>query len=165
MAMSPPSTQNTIEARIGIARPVGEVFAFYADFGNLPRFLGDVMAVEPTGDDMSRWTIQGPFGIQMHWTIKVTEQRVNELIRYETTSLPVLRARWDVYFSAGVTGQTDVREVLTAPLGSLGQAALTLIGKPPAKEVAANLNRLKQLLETGQVTDTTYAVPGKFPTT
>jgi len=42
------------------------------------------------------------------------------------------------------------------------RAALALIGKYPAKEVSANLHRFKELLETGGVTDTSYAVAGKF---
>jgi hypothetical protein len=37
------------------------------------------------------------------------------------------------------------------PVGKLGQLALQLIGKSPAAEVAANLHRLKQLMETGRV--------------
>ncbi|MFC3503894.1 hypothetical protein ACFOOK_23400 [Micromonospora krabiensis] len=51
---------------------------------------------------------------------------------------------------------------LATPLGGLGRAALALVGKPPAAEVAATLRRLKQILETGQVTDTEHAVTGKF---
>jgi uncharacterized membrane protein len=164
--MTSPPAQNTAEARVKITRPLSDVFAFYADFRNLPRFLGDVMAVELKGGGSSRWTIQGPFGIQKQWTIRVTEERVNELIRYETSSLPVLRARWDVYFSSSEGGgQTEVHEVLTAPLGQLGRAALAMIGKYPAQEVAANLHRFKELLESGRVTDTSYAVAGKFPGT
>ncbi|MGI5149778.1 hypothetical protein ACQEVC_26140 [Plantactinospora sp. CA-294935] len=52
--------------------------------------------------------------------------------------------------------------MLKTPLGRLGHAALTLVGKPPTEEVAANLRRLKQVLETGTVTDTDHAVAGKF---
>jgi uncharacterized membrane protein len=89
---------------VTISRPVEDVFAFYRDFTNLPKFLGDVMAIEPTGPGTTRWTIQGPLGIKAHWTMRVTEERANELIRYH----------------------------------------------------------LKQLLETGHVTDTSYAVSGKF---
>lgn len=36
------------------------------------------------------------------------------------------------------------------PPSKLVRMALTLIGKRPDKEVAANLNRLKELLETGK---------------
>jgi uncharacterized membrane protein len=164
--MIPPSRSpedNTIQASVTIRCPIDKVFEFYRDFRNLPTFLGDVMNIETTGPATSRWTIQGPFGIQAHWTIKVTETRTNELIRYETVTSPALRTSWEIYFSPGPeAGQTEVREVMKAPLGRLGRAALALIGKFPALEVSANLHRLKQVMETGRVTDTSYSVPGKF---
>jgi hypothetical protein len=52
--------------------------------------------------------------------------------------------------------------VMKVPLGRLGRAALALLGKFPAEEVAANLHRLKQVMEAGRVTDTSYSVAGKF---
>jgi uncharacterized membrane protein len=163
MTPLPPQDRNSIEGHVLIQRPLGEVFDFYRDFRNLPRFLGDVMAVELKGPTTSRWTIEGPFGIRAHWTVEVTEERENELIRYETTGLPGLRASWEIQFAPGPeTAWTDVHEVLNAPLGRIGRAAFALIGKYPAEEVTANLNRLKQLMETGKVSDTSYAVEGKF---
>jgi uncharacterized membrane protein len=157
-----PRDENTIEARVTIQRPVEKVFGFYRDFKNLPSFLGDVMAVEQTGPATSRWTIQGPLGIRIKWTIKVTEERTNELIRYETVTSG-LRTHWEIHFAPGPEpGQTEVREVMKAPLGRLGRAALALIGKFPAEEVSSNLHRLQQLLETGKITDKSYSVAGKF---
>jgi len=164
MHMTPLSQAgNAIEASVRIQRPVGEVFNFYRDFRNLSRFLGDVMAVEPTGPTTSRWTIQGPLGIRAHSTIKVTEERANALIRYETDTSPGLRTYWEIHFRPGSDArETIVREVMRPPLGRLGRVALALIGKFPAEEVRANLHRLKQVMETGNVTDTSYAVRGKF---
>lgn len=121
-----------------------EVFGYYRDFGNLPNFLGDVMAVQQINPTTSRWTIQGPFGIRAHWIVKVTEQRTNELIRYETVSSPRLKTYWEIHFTpVPDTGETEVREVMKAPLGRVGRAALALIGKFPDKEVCANLQRLR----------------------
>ena len=51
------SDRNVIEATVTIQRPLNEVFGFYRDFKNLPSFLGDVMAIEPTGPATSRLTI------------------------------------------------------------------------------------------------------------
>src|SRR3954470_10418206 len=151
---------NTIEARIIIERPLEEVFRFYRDFRNLPTYLGDVMAVEQIDRVRSRWTILGPLGIRVHWTIIVTEERPNELIRYRTSGWG---SEWEIHFSAGVEpGSTEVREVLRSPLGWIGRAALALVGKLPKEEVASNLHRLKQILETGRVSDASCAVPGKF---
>lgn len=155
--------ENTIEASVTVRCAVEEVFRFYRDFKNLPSFLGDVMAIEQLDSATSRWTIQGPLGIRANWTIKVTEERTNELIRYETVTSPALRTCWQIHFAPGsAAGETEVREVMKAPLGILGRAALALIGKFPAEEVASNLHRLKEVMETGSVTDTSYSVPGKF---
>jgi uncharacterized membrane protein len=54
MMWTPPEP-NTIEASVTIRRPVEDVFRFYRDFRNLPRFLGDVMAIEEIGPESSRW--------------------------------------------------------------------------------------------------------------
>jgi uncharacterized membrane protein len=155
--------EDTIEASVTIHRPIEAVFSFYRDFTNLPGFLGDVMAIEPIGPATFRWTIQGPIGIRVNWRIRVTEIRTNELIRYETIALPALRTCWEIHFApASDGGDTEVTEVMKPPLGRLGRAVLALIGKFPAEEVAANLRRLKELMETGKVTDTSYSVRGKF---
>lgn len=152
-----------IEASVVIGRPRDEVFRFYRDFTNLPRFLGDVMRVEPLGRSASRWTIQGPLHTKVTWTVRVTEERANELIRYETVTAAPLRTRWEVSFGPGPRDEvTEVREVIRSPLGALGRIALAGLGKNPGQEVAANLRRLKELLETGVVRDTSYAVRGKF---
>jgi uncharacterized membrane protein len=54
--------ETTVDASITIRRSVGEVFSFYRNFENLPRFLGDVMAIEQISSKRSCWTIQGPLG-------------------------------------------------------------------------------------------------------
>lgn len=158
-----PPAEHRIEASVTIERPVAEVFNFYRDFNNLPRFLGDVMSIEPIDLVTSRWTIQVPLGVRVHWTTKVTEVRSNELISYETVANPSRKTCWEIHFAPGSDiNETNVREVMNAPLGPFGRAAMALLGKNPAKEVTANLHRLKQVMETGHVTDTSYSVTGKF---
>jgi len=151
-----------IEDGVSIKRPLGTVFDFYRDFRNLPRFLGDVLAIEPKSDNRTLWTIQGPLGVKVHWTAVMTEIAENLHIFYETSS-DVLKTRWRVYFYPGQTPEhTIVREVMLEPGGKVTEFGLALIGKRPAAEVHSNLNRLKQLLEMGRVTDTSNAAAGKF---
>jgi hypothetical protein len=38
----------------------------------------------------------------------------------------------------------------------IGTRSTCVIGKFPAEEVSSNLHRLKQIMETGRVTDTSY---------
>jgi uncharacterized membrane protein len=156
---SPHPDENTVEGNVTIQRPVEEVFAFYEHFNNLPRFLGDVMAVVQIAPATFRWTIQGPFGFRVKTTIKISEIRRNKLIRYETAGVAGLRGSWEIYFAPGPeVHETEVREVMRIPLGRLGRAALRLIGKSPLDEVSSNLHRLKEVIETGKVTDTSYSV-------
>src|SRR4051794_13592025 len=93
--------ENTIEGTVTIQRPVAKVFEFYRNFSNLHRFLGDVMDIEQIDPATSRWTIQGPLGIRASWTIKVTEERTNELIRYETVTSSRLGTCWEIHFVPG----------------------------------------------------------------
>jgi uncharacterized membrane protein len=101
--------------------------------------------------------------MRVRWKVQVTEERVNEYICYETVSSPRWRTCWEIYFAPGSKpGETEVREVMKTPLGRIENAALALIGKFPVQEVSSNLHRLKEMMETGRVTDTSYAVAGKF---
>jgi len=91
-------------------------------------------------------------------TVTITEQRVNQLIRYQTGGPAPLRGRWELTFTvdSGVGG-THVREQLMVPLGAIGRVVLAVIGKFPDREVAANLTRLKQLLDVSDGSDTPSA--------
>jgi uncharacterized membrane protein len=130
-----PQYENTIDASVTIRCPVDQVFRFYRDFENLPRFLGDVIAIEQIDPTTSLWTIRGPLGIRTNWTIRVTEERTNESIRYETVTSARLKTYWEIHFASGSEpGETEVREVMKPPLGRLGRAALALIGKFPAED-------------------------------
>jgi uncharacterized membrane protein len=151
-----------IEDSITIARPVAEVFAFYKDLRNLPRFLGDVVRVDPTGVRSSRWTVQGPFGMKVHWISVVTEIKEGAHIFYETSSR-ISKTKWEIYFSQGKSPEeTVVREVLIYPGGRIGKFILATMGKHPAAELHSNLQRFRQLIESGRVTDTSNSIPGKF---
>jgi uncharacterized membrane protein len=144
-----------VTGNVLIRRPVHDVYGFYRNFANLPRFLGDVVAVAQLADNTYRWIVVGPLGTRVPLTVTITAQRVNRLIRYQTCGPAPLRGRWELTFTVDAeTGGTRVREQLVVPLGPIGRAVLAMIGKFPDREVAANLTRLKQLLETGHRRDT-----------
>jgi uncharacterized membrane protein len=135
-----------VTGEVVIRRPVHEVYGFYRDFTNLPRVLGDVVAVDHVAGRTYRWTVAGPLGRRIPMWVTITEERPDRLLRYRTGGPPLLRGQWELSFTAD-PGGTRVRERLVVPLGALGSAALALIGKHPDREVAANLRSLKQVLE------------------
>ena len=74
----------TVTGEVVIDRPVHVVYGFYRDFTNLPLVLGDVVAVEQVAGMTYRWIVAGPLGTRVPMTVTITEQRVNQLIRYQT---------------------------------------------------------------------------------
>jgi uncharacterized membrane protein len=154
------SRSSSIVAEVDIHRPVGEVFAFLSDPANMPRFLGDVLAVETLTPLRSRWTIGLPFGMRTHWVSEIVENEPDRAFGYRTTT-PGRVTRWRYSFEARGES-TRVREQLTLPDGYLPRLALRIARKHPADEVRSNLTRLKQLLETGTITDSSNALPGRF---
>jgi uncharacterized membrane protein len=162
----PARLAGTVTGNVVIHRPVHVVYGFYRNFANMPRFLGDVVAVQQVADTTYRWIVAGPLGTRVPATVTITEQRDSQLIRYQTGGPALLRGRWELAFAVDTdAGGTRVREQLVVPLGAIGRAMLAVIGKFPDREVAANLARLKQLLETGDGSDTPSAaaltVPGR----
>jgi uncharacterized membrane protein len=140
----------TVTGEVVIGRTVPDVYAFYRDFANLPRFVCDVVAVEYVGDRSYQWVVAGPLGARVTVTVRIVEERVDELIRFQTRGPAQLRAQWRLDFAAVDDGRTThVREQLTVPLGAIGRSMLALIGKFPDREIRDNLNRLRQLLESG----------------
>jgi hypothetical protein len=90
-----------------IARPVGEVFALYADF---PRHHSPINAAAPA-----------PLGSFVHVPVKVTEVRDNRLIRYRSCNRRCSSARWQARFRRLGPSLTRVEEELVLPLGMLGR--------------------------------------------
>jgi uncharacterized membrane protein len=137
---------------IVIRRPRPDVYAFYRDFTNLPRFIGDVVAVRRLGPTAYRWVVAAPLGRHVRMNVTITEDDADRLLRYRTGGPPLLRGQWELSFAAEGDGEeqrTRVREQLVVPLGRAGRVALAAIGKFPDREVAANLRRLKEVLEIG----------------
>jgi uncharacterized membrane protein len=160
-------TGNLVRSSIAIGRPVDEVYGFWRDFENLPRFMKHLESVRDLGDGRSRWRATGPGGMRAEWEAELVEERAPELLEWE--SLPDS----DVY-NAGIVrfraGRTPDETIVTVELryappgGTIGKALLRLLRREPGQQLRDDLRRLKQVLETGSVvlSDAT-AVPGPRP--
>lgn len=151
---------SSVVAEVDIRRPVGEVFAFLSDPANMPDFLGDVVAVEVLTPLRSRWTVGLPFGMRAHWISEIVEKVPDKVFSYRTSAFGRVTSWRYTFEENGLS--TRVREQLSMPGGYLPRLALRMARKNPVDEVHSNLHRLKQLLETGTITDTSNALPRRF---
>ncbi len=144
----------TLSRSITVLRPRDEVYRAWRDLERLPRFAWHVRQVKELGGGRSHWVAQGPFGTFFEWTAELTEDVPAERIGWRTLPGAGLRHEGTLTFldSQGGHGtQVQVRLHYVAPGGRLGVLLARLLGEEPRVQVADDLRRFKQLLETGEV--------------
>jgi uncharacterized membrane protein len=140
---------------VTIAREPAELYAFWRDFANLPRFMPHLEQVEVLSPQRSRWTTAGPLGKPVTWEAVIHNDVPNELIAWRTIEPADIPHAGSVRFTPAPAGRgTEVRVTLeyAPPLGGAGAVAARLLGVEPGQQVADSLRRLKSLMETGSAT-------------
>jgi uncharacterized membrane protein len=143
-----------VRKAVTINKPAQEVYAFWRDFENFPRFMAHVEAVRVTGDTLSHWVAKAPAGRTVEWDAEIVEERPGELIAWR--SLP--GADVDNSGSVRITPapgnrgtEVEVELRYSPPGGALGAGFAKLVGEEPATQMADDLRRLKQVIETGEL--------------
>jgi uncharacterized membrane protein len=140
---------------ITINRPVDEVYAFWRDFENLPRFMYHLEHVETTSDRRSHWVAKAPVGKAVEWDAEITDDRPNELISWKSIGADDdVRNSGTVRFSEAPGDRgTEVRVDLhyDPPGGKAGAFVAKLFGEEPSIQINDDLRRFKQVMELGEV--------------
>jgi uncharacterized membrane protein len=155
-----------VSRAITVNRPRDEVYRFWHDFENLPRFMAHLESVK-VSDGRSLWKAKGPGGTTFEWEAEIAIDRPNDTIAWRSLEGSQLDNRGSVKFlSAPGDRGTEVRVELRydPPFGSLGAAAAKLFRREPGQEVEDDLRRFKQVIETGEVLHSDASIhPGKHP--
>jgi uncharacterized membrane protein len=143
-----------VEESVTILRPPEELYRFWRNFENLPRFMQHLESVRCTGDGRSHWVAKGPMGCRVEWDAEVITERENELIGWRSLEGSKVDTAGSVHFQRAAGGRgTEVKVVLKydPPAGKLGAAVAWVLGEAPGQQVREDLRRFKQLVETGTV--------------
>jgi uncharacterized membrane protein len=138
------------EQEIAIARPPAEVFAYLADLRHLPEWQGSVEEVRPEDDAPlrrgARFTeVRKVAGRRVESTLEVEAHDPDRELTVRVVSGPV---RGSIRHLLEPSGDgTQLRIVGTLAGGGLRGLAGPLLERAARREAAADLRRLKQLLE------------------
>ncbi len=138
---------------ITIGRPPSEVYAFWRNLENLPRFMAHLESVT-IQNGTSTWRAKGPAGTTVEWQAEVVLDQPDQAIGWRSVEGTSVPNRGVVRFEPAPGGRgTQLRVELKydPPGGVLGAAIAKLFGEEPAQQIAGDLRRLKQVLETGEV--------------
>ena len=140
---------------VTINRPASELYRFWRDPANLPRFMKPIEEVRPIGERQTHWVACNPLGgSPIEWDAEIYDERENERIAWRTIGGAPLDHEGCVEFHPAAIGRGTRVTVETSyrpPGGVLGAAAAKLFSDNPRRQASENLRRFKQLMETGEI--------------
>ncbi|MGH8165643.1 MAG: SRPBCC family protein [Woeseiaceae bacterium] len=137
---------------MNLPAPVEEVFAFWSNFENFPKFMRNVRRISKNaGQDSWHWEVAGPLGVTMQWDARVTQMIPNELIAWSTAPGSQVQHAGIVRFQPeGAGTRLQIEMTYNPPGAAAGHAVASLFGADPGAEMDDDLMRLKAFFETGK---------------
>ena len=138
---------------ITVSRPPQEVYRYWRNLENLPRFMEHVESVRELDDRRSAWVVKGPMGHDVEWTAQIINEREGEMISWESLPGAEVQNAGSVRFQPAANGGTEVKVTLQylPPAGVIGAAVAKIFGEAPEQQLENDLAKFKQLIESGPV--------------
>jgi uncharacterized membrane protein len=143
-----------IEQIVVVNRPAPELYRFWRNFENLPRFMDHLESVTVLDENRSHWVAKAPAGTRVEWDATIHNEIENQLIAWRSLPGADVNNAGSVHFTPSADGAaTEVRVVLSydPPAGKLGATVAKLFGEEPSKQVEDDLRRFKQVMEAAEI--------------
>lgn len=143
-----------VEKSIVINKPAEELYAFWREFENLPRFMDHLESVNRVGFNRWHWVAKGPVGTRPEWDAEIYNEKPNELIAWRSLDGNVTNAGSVHFDPAPGERSTMVRVILNynAPGGKVSALLAKMLGHEPGQMIEGDLGRLKEMFERGEIT-------------
>jgi uncharacterized membrane protein len=140
-----------VEHSVLIRRPAAELYRFWRNFENLPKFMEHLESVSVREEGISHWVARGPAGINVEWDARIINEVPGKVIGWQSLTGSMVSTAGSVRFDETTRG-TVVRVHLqyAPPGGKLGAALAYAAGEEPNLQVQEDLRRLKLLMEAGE---------------
>lgn len=128
-----------------------ELYHFWHNFENLPRFMNHIKSVTIINDKRSHWVAAAPIGDTVEWDAEIIQDTENESIVWKSLPGADVDNTGSVSFAKAQSGGTEVKVTIAyePPGGKIGAAFATFFGENPQQQLEDDLNRFKRLMETG----------------
>jgi uncharacterized membrane protein len=137
-----------VDADITIAKPPAEVYAFWRNLENLPRFMRHLQRVSVIDPKRSHWVAQGLSDKPVEWDAEIINDQPHGLIGWRSLPGADVDTAGSVHFKPARNGTgVHVELQYLPPAGKVGAALARLMGNDPADQVQEDLKRLKRALE------------------
>src|SRR5690606_36937352 len=151
---------------VTINRPAEELYRFWRNLENLPHFMSHLEAVTVLDDRRSHWVARAPVKRTIEWDAAITADEENRMIAWRSLEGSAIANEGMVRFDEEPAGRgTKVTVFLRydPPGGAIGAAFARLFGEAPEQQIAEDLRRFKQIMETGEIATTEGQPAGARP--
>ena len=127
---------------------VSAVYAIWADFTNLPRFMEHIKSITPTGDRTSHWIMSDPLSNTLEWDAEITRLERNRRVAWRSMQGGDLATSAQVILTPLPHDETAVTITLqySPRPDHAGEYAVRLFSDPRG-ELSADLRRFKGYVE------------------
>lgn len=146
-----------VERAVTVDRPIGELYAYWRDFTNLPSVMSHLTAVTVIDERRSAWTAKAPLGGHVEWEAEIVDDRPNERIAWRSLPDADVPNSGEVRFrvAPGDRGtEIVVRLRYEPPAGVVGKSVAKLAFEEPDQQIREDLRRFKAIMETGEAPST-----------
>jgi uncharacterized membrane protein len=141
-----------LEKSIQIDASPEEVYDFWSNYENFPRFMSHVAEVRDLGRGRSHWVVRGPGDSKFEWNSKLTEQSPPHRLAWRTEPGAEIAQAGSVQFEPYRGGtRATVRMSYWPPAGAIGHGIATVLGVDPKRQMDDDLARMKTCIERGEL--------------
>ena len=150
-----------VTSTVTILKPRQEVYQFWRQLENLPRFMQYLEEVRQTAPRRSHWVARVPKNIiykekltTIEWDAEITQEEENSRIAWRSLPNSEVENSGEVRFTdAPANRGTEVHATICyhPPAGAAGKLAAKILNPAFKELVKQDVRRLKRLLEAGEI--------------
>jgi uncharacterized membrane protein len=146
-----------VEHALGVLATPDELYRFWRNFENLPRFMRYLESVDHLGGDRYRWVARGPLDVRVEWDAEITNESPDEFIAWRSLPGSAVNTEGTVRFEPATGKRGSIVRIILRyePLaGAVSDVIARLFGRSPEQEIREDLRRFKRFIEAGEIPTT-----------
>lgn len=142
-----------MRASVTINREADALYAYWADFTQLPTFMRHIREVSPAGEGRWLWRAELPVLGEVRWQAELTAAEPGQRLAWRSIEGSEIESEGELDLRAqpaerGTDVQVELRYRLRGALGGLAARLGRALGEEVLRE---DLRRFKQIMETGEL--------------
>src|SRR6185437_13871799 len=96
---------------VTINRSPDEIYSFWRQLENLPRFMNHIKSVTQLGDNISHWVVKTSAGQELEWDARLIEDKPGQMLSWQSLEGADVDNAGSVWFTPATGGRGTVVKV------------------------------------------------------